>query len=322
MCTKCNTKQADTGVGNVLLDKLPLTSESAIGKRQIRKAISVQISLKLIELNSPLQKEYERSLTCGSVVKELSDGSTRSWYCGKRWCNVCNGIKQAELIEAYTPALNEMKEPFLVTLTVPAVTADMLSDTIKMMANSFKLIKDRMRKQGFPLNGIRKLEANFNESKKTFNPHYHMLIDGADTSVQLVQNWLKQVSGTRSFAQDIQRADIGSLKELFKYTCKVLVNSRFNPQATDTIMQALKGKRTFQNFGNVKKTPVTFDNEKGAVLTLSDTDKPIQESTGAYVVGLYLWQGDNWYTNTGERLCVSELPPKCIKLIDRIRGIP
>ena len=147
------------GNGGYFLDTLQVTSESSLQKRQVRKAISHSIAQKLYNLNSPLKNQYERSLNCGEHVKLLSDGSTQSWYCGKRWCTVCNAIKQAELIEGYLPALNEMAEPYLVTLTIPSVTSEKLKGTISDMPKTFARIKDTARKKGIKLSGIRKIEC-------------------------------------------------------------------------------------------------------------------------------------------------------------------
>lgn len=321
MCQVFDIKQDKAG-GVTYLDKLELTSESTITKRQVRKAITKVISYQLMQLDSPLIKEYLASFMCSNTVELKSDGSTRALYCKKRWCTVCNNIKQAELIEAYLPALESMAEPFLVTLTVPSVSGIELSETIKKMGKTFTRIKDRLKKQGNILNGIRKLEANYNEEKNTFNPHYHIVLDGADTCVQLVQNWLKDNPLATDKAQNITRADKNSLKELFKYQAKVVINSKFNAEATDTIMRALKGVRTYQNFGNVKKSSVTFDSDSGKVVTLSDTDKPVQEENKTYTIGYYRWQNDNWYSKDGEPLSGVELPDKVIHLIEHIRGKP
>lgn len=324
MCSTCKTKplQSVQSADGVNLDKLQITSETTLSKRQVRKAITSNIALKLLELNSPLHKEYIRTLNCGSAVTLLSNNTTKAWYCGKRWCTVCNNIKQAELIEAYLPSLQSMAEPFFVTLTVPRVSGVELSETIKKMGKTFTQIKDRLRKKGYILSGIRKIEANYCEKKKNYNPHYHIIIDGAEESVLLVQNWLKDNPNSSYDGQNITPADTNSLKELFKYQAKIVMKSKFNAEATDTIMKALKGVRTYQNFGNVKKASVIFDNDKGAVVTLSDTDKPVQAKNDAYPVGFYLWEKDDWYTESGISLSGAELPKKVLNLIEHIRGKP
>lgn len=317
-------KQADTVKGREhcynYLDKLQITSESALRKRQVRKAITFEISQKLMNLDSPLYSQYKRSSNCGTAIKVLSDGSTQSWYCGKRWCTVCSAIRQAEMIEGYLPALNKMAEPFLVTLTVPAVKAEELKTTVKQMPKVFTLIKDNMRKKGLKLSGLRKTEINFNSEKQTFNPHFHVLVDGAEESSMLVQGWLKRVEGTKSIAQDIRQADADSLKELVKYQSKVVVNSTFNAEATDTIMRALNGVRTFQNFGAVKKARTAFDSDKGAVVTLTDTDKPVQAESEAHVLNVYFWSNGNWISDDGEPLLPNELPENCYHVIGTIRA--
>lgn len=321
MCQVTDNKKA-TSYQNDYLDKLEITSESNLGKRQKRKAITTAVSYQLLQLNSPLYKEYLASLTCSNTVELKADGTTRALYCKKRWCTVCNNIRQAELIEAYLPALKAMREPFLVTLTVPSVKGFQISDTLTSMKETFTRIKDRIKKQGYRFNGIRKVEINYNEARDTYNPHYHIILDGADTSVQLVQNWLRDNPECDRKAQHISEADKNSLKELFKYQAKVVINSKFNAVATDTIMRALKGVRTFQNFGDVKKASVKFDSEEGEVIIVDSDGKPLEAENESQVIGYYRWHSDNWYSIDGEALVDAELPDKLVNLIEHIRGKP
>lgn len=323
MCqAKCNQAlNADFkhGIGYPL-DKLQVTSESALHKRQVRKAVSYQIAEKLYELESPLKRQYERSLNCGQYVKLLSDGTYQSWYCGKRWCTVCSAIKQAELIEGYLPSLQAMGAPYLVTLTIPSVKAEALKGTIRTMPKVFAKIKDSARKKGFPISGIRKIECNYNQAADTFNPHYHILVNGEIEARYLHSEWLKRVQGTKSIAQDIQVADRVSLKELFKYQSKVIVGKKFNAKATDTILQALNGIRTIQPFGTVKKARLKFDKDSGQVVTLSDTDKPVESNSEAYTVDVYTWHPHYsvWLNDSGEPLLhtsLSEAHQDILKLI-------
>jgi len=303
------------------LDKLQLTSESLLQKRQVRKAISYSIAEKLYKLYSPLKKQYERSLNCGQHVKVLSDGSTESWYCGKRWCTVCSAIKQAELIEAYLPSLQAMGEPYHVTLTIPAVKAEALKNTIHGMPKIFARIKDSGRKKNINLSGIRKIECNYNHEKETFNPHYHILVDGEIEALYLRSEWLKRVKGTDNKAQKIQVADKGTLKELFKYQSKVVVGKRFNAKATDTILQGMNGIRTIQPFGSVKKARVSFDSETGQVVTLSDTDKPVKRNPEAHPVDVYSWypEYNTWVNDSGEPLLDNTLSDKHTDIVSFIR---
>lgn len=324
---KCKCKGNSLTQGN--LDTLQLTSESPLQKRQKRKAISHSIAWKLTQLYSPLQHQYFRSLRCSNEIKLKADNRIVTTFCGKRWCTVCSAIKQAELIEAYLPSLEAMAEPCHVTLTIPSVKAKALKSTMHGMPKIFARIKDSGRKKGLNLSGIRKIESNYKHEKKTFNPHYHILVDGEIEARYLQAEWLKRVKGAKAIAQDIKVADKGTLKELFKYQSKVVVGKKFNAKATDTILQAMNGIRTIQPFGKVKKARVAFDKESRQVITLSDTDKPLEAKiepetvdSEPETIGIFTWHSEyNTWVNreTGEILIDSEIPEKHLSIIASIR---
>ena len=59
-------------------------------------------------------------------------------------------------------------------------------------------------------------------------------------------------------AQDLKEANIGSLKELFKYTTKLVFGKKgekklYPAEVLDTIFQALSTRRTFQTYGNLEQ---------------------------------------------------------------------
>jgi hypothetical protein len=283
------------------LDKKPITLESYT-KRAGRKAISKAQVRKLLELDSPLKEQYERSDRCNEIIwekQQICSGKKKvtANYCGKRWCAVCSSKKTAEMISGYEHAFEQFREPMSVTLTVVAVPAENLKQAIKQMLKTFASIKDVMRKKGIKLIGIRKIESNYNTSRKTFNPHFHLIIDGRKAAIELVDQWYTRNDGIVYKAQKITHADKGSLKELFKYVTKAVTGKdqkRFNAKAQDTIFRALLGIRTFQTFGSIKKKQRQID--------------PIEQemnSDGWVTVKAYYWNQEqtNWKTyQTGDVL--------------------
>ena len=154
-----------------------------------------------------------------------------------------------------------------------------------------------MHKKGFSLCGIRKIESNYNTSRKTFNPHFHLIVDGRKEAIELVDQWYTRNDGVVYTAQKIKKADKRTLKELFKYTTKAVTGKdqkRFNAKAQDAIYRALLGVRTFQTFGAIKKKQRQID--------------PIEQETSSDVwvtVKAYYWNQEqtNWKTyQTGETL--------------------
>jgi hypothetical protein len=290
-------------------------TKAKCAKRANRKAISrTQISI-LLSLDSPLKEQYERTLRCNEYLFKWKKPITNETkytanYCGKRWCPVCGSKNTAEKISSYEHSFNEMIDPQFVTLTVPAVTVDKLKKTIRSMPKTFALCKDLMRKKGYYLTGIRKIESEWNEQKDTFNPHFHIIVDGIDNAIELVNQWLKHIDGSNPKAQSIIKADKGTLKELFKYTTKQVSGKRrmvFNAQAQDAIYRALNRVRTFQSFGNIKK--------RKPVVDPIEQDQPFKDWIK---IDSYRWdvRRNNWYNTNNKPVFSVSIRPNTKAIID------
>ena len=324
MCEKTRPKGA-------ILDTLELTSELLLTKRAIRKVIAHAQAKKLQELNTPLFKQYEQTRWCAYAMKEKG-GKYVSNYCQKRWCPVCSANRQGAMLNGYQEAVSGMKEPYFVTLTLPAVKGEHLKGTMKEMLRVFVLIKDTLRKKGIALHGIRKLECNFNPKKQTFNPHFHMLVEGELEAKALLHYWLKRHPEAVSEAQDIQPAQEGTLKELVKYTTKTLIGKKFYPEAQDTIYRALKGIRTFQPYGNIRKaqeTPQEAPRPPETADTATPDTNPAPEGNNALqeapqVTACYYWNNfqNTWVSPEGVPLVKVELSENMERLIENIRKAP
>ena len=86
-----------------------------------------------------------------------------------------------------------------------------------------------------------------------------MIVDGKENAADFLAEWLQRLPSTKSVAQDLKPADSKASKELFKYFTKVVTtikgkkgevkDRKIYADAMDVIFNAIKGKRTFQNFG-------------------------------------------------------------------------
>ena len=296
-----------------LLDKKEITSESAFNPyiiRAKRKALCDEMMLQLAALQSPLEEKYRYTLICQKEVEKCYNSYTgeeklQVMHCNSRWCTTCSSRRTAELIDAYLPALKNMANPYLVTLTKKAVsiTYKDITGAYTDMQSAFRKIKDTMRKRGCSLNGIRKWECNYNLQQETANPHFHVLVDGYMEAHTLKSLWLEHDEQLSPKAQHIGKADEGSLQELFKYTAKQICNTEtFNAYAVDTIYQAIDKKRTLQNFGSFKKSPVSSQNDEEDI-NLSAEE--IEAEKGNWeVVDVYKWDIHryNWFNSRGESL--------------------
>lgn len=296
-----------------LLDKKEITSESTFEpyiKRAKRKALCDEMMIQLAALQSPLEEKYRHTLVCQKEVEKCYNSHTgeeklQVMHCNSRWCSTCSSRRTAELIAAYLPSLKKMANPHLVTLTKKAVpiTYKDITAAYTDMNSTFVKIKDTMRKRGCTLSGIRKWESNYNLQQETANPHFHVLVDGYMEAHTLRSLWLAHDDELSPNAQHIEKADEGSLQELFKYTAKQICNTEtFDAQAVDTIYQAISGKRTLQNFGSFKKAPVSSQNDE-EVVELSQEE--IRAEKAAWeVVDVYTWDVHryNWFNSRGESL--------------------
>lgn len=223
-------------------------------KRARAKAFTESYLFDLIDLNSPLQKSYWNTYHCSKTILQEGKKLT-SKYCNNRWCLICNRIRTAKMINGYTPEIENFKDAQFVTLTIPNVKAKDLKSSIELMNKALLDIRKNLKKTyGLKLKALRKYESTYNKQRDDYHPHFHLILDGIETSKALVELWLNRFKESDRKAQDISKADDTSLIELCKYFTKVIAKDNdYNPKALDIMFRAVKGKRTFQPIG-IKKT--------------------------------------------------------------------
>lgn len=244
-------------------------------RKQIRnKFITNGLVYRLVDLEfSTMRKSYWNTFHCNRVIDQ--EGKKLSGkYCNNRWCNACNRIRTANLMNGYMPQLEKLYDKHFVTLTIPNVKASELKDAIELMHKRFKQLRDRMRKQGRPVIGLRKLECTYNRQRNDYHPHFHLIVENAHVAKCITHDWLAYYPGTRERAQDYKPADNNAVKELFKYFSKMITTQKdetgsvidrgFHPESLDVIFTAMKGKRVFQPMG-IKKVSEDVENENSQV---------------------------------------------------------
>lgn len=275
--------------------------KSVLLKRARSKYITNNITLKLADLDNARKKSYYNTFHCCRQMVQQGKKVT-SKYCNNRWCLTCNRIRTAKLVNGYMkPLLQEMEDKYFVTLTIPNVPAEMLSETLDTMHSTFRAIMKTFEKQekrsvGIKkrLVGIRKLETTFNPAAGTFHPHYHNVVEGKETAEALVDEWLKRYPDANRAAQNVKPADAGSVMELFKYFTKIATNKVVHIQALDTIIAAMRGRRVFQAMG-IKKN-VSEDIEELRSQIYADLEE--REAFWTWIEG-----GSDWVDgSTGEML--------------------
>jgi len=235
------------------LAQLSKNPEENLLKKAKRKALTVFLSTKLIELNNTNIQAYRNMYYCNSILNQ-QEQELKTAYCKNRFCLVCNAIKTANLINGYLPELKKMVDPHFLTLTIKAVGDTRLNAAVNKMQKDFRNINQKLTKfHKIQIHAIRKLECNHNEEKDTYNPHFHVIIDGRQRAEMLLNMWLKLNERSKIQAQDIRPADHDSMVELFKYATKIVSKQGIiNPKALDVIYSAFKRRRVVQPIG-IKK---------------------------------------------------------------------
>jgi len=254
-----------------------LKNENIILNRAKRKMIAQSMVLKLIDVATeknelsfiqPLWNTYH----CLNTVY-TKDGRLYGKYCKNRFCPVCTAIRKAEIINKYMSIIQTWDNPYLVTLTIKSVPAKSLNKMMSGMMNAFRTITNKYRKRNqrghnIKLMGIKSLECNFNPIKKTYNPHFHLIVPNKQIAGTLIDEWIKICSkkSTKWVNKSAQQAQPiwdknKALMEVVKYSCKIFTEPDVNNKSKQkgkrdiyilalfNIFCAMKGLRLFERFG-------------------------------------------------------------------------
>lgn len=283
-------------------------------KRARAKYISKKVSIGLLKNNpdSPLKNSYYGSLLCTHNLHQSGHKLTSS-YCKQRWCAVCNRIRTAKLITGYVPVLNELIQPYFVTLTKKTVSANELSGSIDLMEKTWRKILHSDAGKRRKIKGIRKCECTIRPNGQ-YHYHYHVIVEGKESAEWLVNAWLQRLpDSTDVKAQDCKPADDNSLKEMFKYFTKLLIatgpnTKEFYPtKRMDVIFQAMKGKRVIQSFGGFSPVSDDIDELSGQVYSLLEGD-----------IDVWKWKDTDWYNTAGQALTGYTPTQKFKEIVDKL----
>lgn len=293
-----HTAKLEGGISLDKLAQLPTNVRLKYQKIAGKKYATYSIVSQLAQLNTPLKKQYINTLNCTSQIVERN-GTYKTKLCRNRCCSYCNNVKTANLINGYEKEINiqiDNKKAFFVTLTRKNVSAENLRFTIQEMHKNFSNITRVLNeKRNWKISGIRSVEVTYNENCNTYHPHLHIIIWGdnmpGDWQKILLDEWQNRYGKLVSKkAQDIRIADKGSFKELFKYVTKMTVNKSkkgtktFYPQVIDNTLQSLKGLRTIQSFGSLKKEVTPPE------------QKIIVDKSSTILDRVFYWNVCDWHT--------------------------
>lgn len=278
-----------------------ILNNPSLAKRAKRKLITRKMVLALIDVakekGEPERiQAYWNAYHCFNNPIEWNS-KLYGKYCKNRFCTVCNAIRKADTINRYYSVLSQWPDVHFVTLTVKSCKEDRLDYWIYGMLRQFDFIHNRCKKQyqrgkGIKLVGIKSLECNFNPETKTYNPHFHLIVQSKEIAELLKREWLKQWRPIHKTAYRYKYTNPGAQKispvynlesaliEIIKYGSKIftepdikkkiinktLVTPMIYARALDNILVAMKGKRIFERFGfNLPKQPQQTNSTKVVV---------------------------------------------------------
>lgn len=246
--------------------------------RSKRKTITQSIMLNLVDVskvkkNSQREKAYWNTYHCQNRVIS-ANGRLYGHYCKNRFCTLCMSIRKAEMINKYLPIMQAWPDPQFVTLTVRACRSRNLQKFMDGMIRAFHLILERCKKRhqrgnGIALKGLRALECNFNPERKTYNPHFHIIVPDKATADLLIAEWLKTWTSDFTYkgAQKARKVENTErdLIETIKYGSKIFTepdadrrsgkrikhtaNAKIYAAALDNILRAMQHHRVIERFG-------------------------------------------------------------------------
>lgn len=279
-------------------------------RRARSKYFTQQIALPLAELRGDLEKYYRNAYYCNCELHQVGQKITAK-YCNTRICNNCNRIRTAKMINGYRSEIEAMQEPQFVTLTIPNVPAQTLTEALDQIRKRFRLITKRFQKAKMKYAGIRKLEITYNPIRNDYHPHLHCIIDGEENARYMQAVWLELWPDALPIAQDIRPVDNSSMNELFKYAAKV-VDTKDGERPTvyihalDVIMRALYRRRIIQPFGSIKKE-VSED--------VDELQAEEYDGIPYYDMMTWQWQKCDWVNEYGELLTGYTPSEELLKLV-------
>ncbi len=252
-----------------------------------RKVITVTLILEMIKIaeNKGRSDKYIKSLWntyhCLNKISTQNE-KIHGKYCKRRTCLICNGIKKAEIINKYLPIVNQWSDPHFITLTVRSIGVKSLFNYMQNgMTRGFqKIVRKAYKKaqqgNGLKLVGIRSLECNFNPIKRTYNPHFHLIVENKAMADYIIKEWLTLWKGKAGpYSQKMRKVKNSEkdMIEVIKYGTKIFTDPTMKKakgkqtnlviyaSAIENIIYSMTGKRQYEHFGfklvknNLKGSP-------------------------------------------------------------------
>lgn len=170
-----------------------------------KKLNSGKIAGKLLGLG--YEKRAERMSNCGNFLEYEFCSSCNSWHikkanlCRDRFCPVCgwrlslqrygNMCKIFEKLMQDDESVENIHNWSLITLTVKNCKGEDIKETMSLMSKAWNLTLQQRSIKPHLEGWARSTEITYNHEKKTFHPHYHVLICWKNNvSDMMIKKWL------------------------------------------------------------------------------------------------------------------------------------
>jgi len=146
------------------------------------------------------RKKAERVLQCNVAIEE------HPWTCKLRECPACNSRKAEKLRYEFVKAINSMKHPVLVLITLWSLNLDDLGQTIKVFRRLFLRFRRTSLRSVPTATGM--IEPKLAKNRRFWALHAHIVLDAAALRwCDLREDWSRLTGNRGRFGEDDRRVD-------------------------------------------------------------------------------------------------------------------
>ncbi|HFI0668785.1 TPA: protein rep [Streptococcus suis] len=283
-------------------------------------------SLKLSSIFQSLDYKdslIERVSSCAEALRFIKqpDGRLKlyqAYFCKNKLCQMCNWRRSMKYSYQTACIVNEAIKQFpkgrflFLTLTVKNVPGSELNGTLTQLTKSFDRLFKRKKVQANLLGYLRSIEVTYNEDRKDYHPHIHVLLfvrpnyfsgRGANyiSQEEWADLWAKSLKVDYVPMVDIRAVKDqgkglhGAILETAKYPMKPFELSIENAQVVDDLYNGLYRKRQLGYgglFKEIKKKLDLDDAENGDLVHTTDDN---EVSEGTKIVAFWNATKQNYY---------------------------
>ena len=282
-------------------------------------------SLKLSEVFQSLDYKdtiVERVTSCAEALRFIKhpDGRLKlyqAFFCKNKLCQMCNWRRSMKYSYQTARIVDEaMKQQpkgrfIFLTLTVKNVEGSALNDTLTQLTKSFDRLFKRKKVQKNLIGYLRSIEVTYNEERKDYHPHIHVLLFMKSTYFKNADNYLTQEEWAELWAKSLKvyyvpMVDVravkdqgkglhGAILETAKYPMKPFELSLENAQVVDDLYNGLYRKRQLGYgglFKEIKKQLALDDAENGDLIHTTEDN---EVSDGTKIVAIWSANRQNYF---------------------------